>query len=96
MEPAAFTLILMDKPAHPNAAKIFTNWLLSREGQIAVQKEGETNDSLRVDIPKTDVRPMIRRKERAKYVITWKAESMDVEPMQKVVNQALGESRIRP
>ena len=96
LEPAAFTLILMDKPAHPNAAKIFTNWLLSREGQIAVQKEGETNDSLRVDIPKTDVRPMIRRKEGAKYVITWKAESMDVEPMQKVVNQALGESKIRP
>ena len=96
LEPAAFTLVLMDKPAHPNAAKIFTNWLLSREGQIAVQKEGETNDSLRVDIPKTDVRPMIRRKEGAKYVITWKAESMDVEPMQKVVNQALGESKIRP
>ena len=96
LEPAAFTLILMDKPAHPNAAKVFTNWLLSREGQIAVQKEGETNDSLRVDIPKTDVRPMIRRKEGAKYVITWKAESMDVEPMQKVVNQALGESKIRP
>jgi hypothetical protein len=58
--------------------------------------QGETNDSLRVDIPKTDVRPMIRRKEGAKYVIAWKAESMDVEPMQKEVNQALGESRIRP
>jgi len=58
--------------------------------------QGETNDSLRVDIPKTDVRPMMRRKEGAKYVITWKAESMDVEPMQKVVNQALGESKIRP
>jgi iron(III) transport system substrate-binding protein len=96
LEPAAFTLVLMDKPAHPNAAKIFTNWLLSREGQMAMQKEGETNDSLRMDIPKTDVRPMIRRKEGAKYVITWKAESMDVEPMQRVVNQALGESKIRP
>jgi iron(III) transport system substrate-binding protein len=96
LEPAAFTLVLMDKPAHPNAAKIFANWLLSREGQMAVQKEGETNDSLRVDIPKTDVRPMIRRKEGAKYVVTWKAESMDVEPMQKVVNQALGESKRRP
>lgn len=31
--------------------------------------QGETNDSLSVDIPKTDVRPMIRRKEGAKYVI---------------------------
>jgi hypothetical protein len=49
-----------------------------------------------MDIPKTDVRPMIRRKEGANYVVTWKAESMDVEPMQKVVNQALGESKRRP
>ena len=93
LEPAAFTLVLMDKPAHPNAAKVFINWLLSRDGQIAVQKEGETNDSLRLDIPKTDVRPMIRRKDGAKYMVTWKSEWMDAEPMQKVVNQALGESK---
>jgi ABC-type Fe3+ transport system substrate-binding protein len=96
LEPAAFTLVLMDKPAHPNAAKVFINWLLSREGQMAVQKDGETNDSLRVDIPKTGVRPILRRKEGAKYVVTWKAEWIDVEAMQKVVNQALGESKKRP
>ena len=95
LEPAAFTVAWMDKPPHPNASKIFINWLLSREGQIAVQKEGETNDSLRVDIPKTEVRPMIRRREGAKYVVTWKAEWMDVEAMQKVVSQALGESKKR-
>jgi len=29
---------------------------------------------------------MARRKEGAKYMVTWKAEWMDVEPMQKVVN----------
>ena len=95
LEPAAFTLVLMDKPPHPNAAKVFINWLLSREGQIAVQKEGETNDSLRVDIPKTDVRAMIRRREGAKYVVTWNAEWMDSEPMQKVISQALGEGKKR-
>ncbi len=95
LEPAAFTVAWMDKPPHPNASKIFINWLLSREGQIAVQKEGETNDSLRVDIPKAEVRPMIRRREGGKYVVTWKAEWMDVEAMQKVVSQALGESKKR-
>ena len=95
LEPAAFTLVLMDKPAHPNAAKVFINWLLSREGQMAVQKDGETNDSLRIDIPKSDVRPMVRRREGAKYVVTWKAEWMDTEPMQKLVSQALGESKKR-
>jgi hypothetical protein len=53
---------------------------------MAVQRDGEINDSLRLDIPKTDLRPMARRKEGAKYMVTWKAEWMDVEPMQKVVN----------
>jgi ABC-type Fe3+ transport system substrate-binding protein len=96
LEPAAFTLVLMDKPAHPNAAKVLLNWILSREGQIAVQKEGETNDSLRLDIPKTEVRPMVRRKDGAKYMVTWKAEWMDAEPMQKIVNQALAKSGKKP
>jgi len=96
LEPAGFTLVLMDKPAHPNAAKVFINWLLSREGQIAVQKDGETNDSLRIDIPKTDVPSFVRRREGANYVVTWKAEWIDVEGMQKVVNQALGESKKLP
>jgi iron(III) transport system substrate-binding protein len=96
LEPAAFTVVLMDKPAHPDAAKVFINWLLSREGQIAMQKDGETNDSLRIDIPKTDVRSIVRRKEGAKYVVTWKAEWIDVEGMQRVVNQALGKRRKGP
>jgi iron(III) transport system substrate-binding protein len=96
LEPAAFTFVLMDKAAHPNAARVFINWLLSREGQIVIQKDGEANDSLRVDIPKTDVPSFVRRREGARYVITWKAEWIDVEAMQNVVNQALGESKKRP
>jgi iron(III) transport system substrate-binding protein len=36
---------------HPNAAKLYANWLLSREGQIAWQEETKTA-SLRTDIPK--------------------------------------------
>lgn len=90
LEPAAFTLVLMDKPAHPNAAKIFINWMLSREGQAAIQKEGQTNDSLRIDIPKNEVRSYMRRRDGAKYVVTWTPEWMDTEPMMKVINQALG------
>jgi hypothetical protein len=35
---------------------------------------------------------MARRKEGAKYMVTWKAEWMDPEPMQKVVDQALAKS----
>ncbi|HTF92056.1 MAG TPA: hypothetical protein VK632_03370, partial [Verrucomicrobiae bacterium] len=74
------------------AAKIFINWLLSRDGQMAVQRDGGVNDSLRIDIPKNELRPMARRKEGAKYMVTWKVEWMDAELMQKVVSQALAKS----
>lgn len=92
LEPGAFTVAWADKSPHPNAAKVFINWLLSREGQIAVQRDGGVNDSLRLDIPKTDLRAMARRKEGAKYIVTWKAEWIDSEPMQKVVSEALARS----
>ncbi len=40
------------KPApHPNAAKLYLNWLLSREGQLAWQEETK-QCSLRLDTPK--------------------------------------------
>ena len=32
------TLTLVNRAPHPNAAKVFINWLLSRKGQIALQK----------------------------------------------------------
>ena len=92
LEPGAFTVAWADKSPHPNAAKVFINWLLSREGQLAVQRDGGVNDSLRLDISKNEVRPMARRKDGAKYVVTWKEEWIDAEPMQKVVNQALAKS----
>jgi len=96
LEPGAFTVAWLERSPHPNAAKVFINWLLSREGQIAIQKDGGVNDSLRIDIPKSDLRPMARRKEGAKYMVTWKAEWMDSEPMQRVVNQALAKSGRKP
>jgi iron(III) transport system substrate-binding protein len=45
---------LLNRAPHPNAAKLFLNWLLSREGQIAYQKASE-NNSLRADIPKKGI-----------------------------------------
>ncbi|HWH77337.1 MAG TPA: extracellular solute-binding protein [Candidatus Binatus sp.] len=89
LEPGAFTVAWLDKSPHPNAAKIFINWLLSREGQSAMQRDGGVNDSLRLDIAKSELRPVARRKDGAKYMVTWKEEWIDAEPMQKVVNQAL-------
>lgn len=93
LEPSAFTFVLMDQVAHPNAAKLFVNWLLSREGQMAIQREPESNDSLRIDIPKGGLAPTVRRREGARYVVTWTPEWMDMEPIQKLVSQVLGEAK---
>ena len=46
---------IVDTPANPNAQKLFTNWFLSREGQMLYQ-EATKNNSLRTDLPK-DVIP---------------------------------------
>jgi ABC-type glycerol-3-phosphate transport system substrate-binding protein len=50
------TMALLNRAPHPNAAKLFINWFLSREGQALHQKlQAEAKapaDSLRVDIPK--------------------------------------------
>jgi hypothetical protein len=86
----------MDKPAHPNAAKVLVNWLLSREGQIALQRDGEAagrTDSLRIDIPKNDVHPMMRRKEGVKYLEMWNPNWMNMKPVEDLVNQALSEAK---
>jgi iron(III) transport system substrate-binding protein len=42
---------LVNKAPHPQAAKVFLNWLLSREGQLKWQEKTD-NNSLRLDIPK--------------------------------------------
>jgi len=87
---------LMDKPAHPHAAKILINWLLSRDGQIAMQRDQESaglTDSLRIDIPKNDVRPMLRRRDGVKYLQMWNPEWQDMKPVQELINQVLTEGK---
>jgi iron(III) transport system substrate-binding protein len=92
LDPIAGAYALMDKPTHPNAAKVLLNWLLSREGQIAVQKDPESagrNDSLRIDIPKTDVHPMMRRRDGANYIVMWNPDWMEMKPVDDLVKKAL-------
>jgi iron(III) transport system substrate-binding protein len=52
------TLSLVNQGPHPNAAKVFINWFLSRKGQITLQKLGNSDDppnSRRIDIPKDGI-----------------------------------------
>ncbi len=58
---------LADGAPHPNAARVYINWLLSREGQIAYQK-ATGNNSLRTDIPKDAVEPSEILREDREYI----------------------------
>ena len=65
-------VVLINRAPHPNAAKVFINWYLSRQGQTVWQrvmnkKEVETSDSMRIDIAKEDVLPEARRLEGKQY-----------------------------
>jgi iron(III) transport system substrate-binding protein len=87
------TVALVNRAPHPSAAKVFINWLLSRKGQMALQKRTSTGespaDSLRVDIPKDDVPYMNRRLDGIKYLDTGKPEWIEMKPIIDVVNEAL-------
>ena len=87
------TVGLVNRAPHPNAAKVFINWLLSRSGQISVQKRTATGespaDSLRIDIPKDDVPYDNRRLAGIKYLDTGKPEWIEMKPIIDVVNEAL-------
>jgi ABC-type Fe3+ transport system substrate-binding protein len=43
------TVILLNRPPHPHAQKVFINWLLSREGQTALSTIAGHN-SRRLDV----------------------------------------------
>jgi iron(III) transport system substrate-binding protein len=83
---------LIERAPHPNAAKMGINWLLSREGQIAFQNSADrsnTADSLRIDIPKDRILPESRRVEGIKYIVTDRADWMDMTPINKLVNESM-------
>lgn len=82
-------LCLINRAPHPNAAKVFTNWLLSKEGQLQWQKKTD-NNSLRIDIPKgmlTNQRSI--PKEGVKYLNASLPQYEDVKPLVKIVEEAL-------
>ena len=91
LETAASNMSLRVKAPHPYAAKVFVNWLFSREGQISFQKSQGACDSARIDIPKDDVPPIHRRREGVKYFRVWDLEWMDVDEVRKFIDESLKE-----
>ena len=88
---SASVLALINRAPHPNAAKVFINWYLSRQGQIVWQnvmnkKEVEASDSMRIDISKEDVLSDGRRVEEKKYNVVG---FLDPDPVQKLLQEIL-------
>ncbi len=90
--PSNGNLGLINRAPHPNAAKVAINWLLSREGQMTVQRVIHS-DSRRIDISKDDVRPTSRRLEGVKYTATDRPERRNMKPILKVVNEVWKKKR---
>jgi ABC-type Fe3+ transport system substrate-binding protein len=88
---AGGTLGIPSRAPHPNAAKVFINWFLSREGQIALQKFGrpDAHNSRRIDVPKDDVDPYNRLEPGKKYFDLAKPEYQDLTVIFKLIKEVL-------
>jgi iron(III) transport system substrate-binding protein len=86
-------IALIKNAPHPNAAKVFINWLLSREGQIEVQRvlaRVQPAESRRIDIPRDNVPVEVRRVGGVKYLdLDSRPQWMEMRPIYKAVNEAL-------
>jgi iron(III) transport system substrate-binding protein len=91
------SVALPSQPPHPNAARVFVNWLLSREGQIALQRTTNTpynsEESLRTDVPKDLVRNELRRIDGVKYLLVDKPEYIDMAPIYDIVEKAMAKAK---
>jgi len=84
-------LALINRAPHPNAARVFINWYLSRQGQRIWQnvmnvKEVEPSDSMRIDISKDDVLPDGKRIAGREYQVIG---YLDPEPVQRLLQEIL-------
>ena len=74
--------------AHPSGAKVFVNWLLSREAQILMQKS-DASDSLPIDISKDSVPDENRRRPGADYFNGGDPTFSNRKPADKLLNEIL-------
>jgi len=86
---------VVNKAPHPQAAKVFLNWLLSKEGQLKWQEKSD-NNSLRTDIPKNMLSdPTAIPKEKGRYMNTSLPQYQDVDAALKIIGEAIAKSAKR-
>jgi iron(III) transport system substrate-binding protein len=88
---------LMNRAPHPNAAKVFINWFLSREGQEAFQRvqfqARNPVDSLRIDVVKDYIPVADRRVEGVRYIDVDDQDFLDPAPALQVIKETLGDGK---
>lgn len=88
------SLAVMNRAPHPNAAKVFINWLLSREGQALFQKvislTGDARNSRRVDVFKDHISADEQRRDKMTYFDTDDPDTKDLNPAMKLLDEILG------
>jgi len=86
------SLGLIKGSPNPNAARVFTNWFLSRKGQTAMQKSNDlygelAPNSRRIDIPKEMLAKENRLVEGRKYLDVARHEFTDMTPVLKLAKE---------
>ncbi len=92
------TLSLLNQAPHPNAAKLFINWLLSRRGQLALQNlddpfGSESRNSFRMDISKEKVPPADQLVEGEKYLDVTRPEFSDMTPIFQLAREIMKQKK---
>jgi ABC-type Fe3+ transport system substrate-binding protein len=92
--PGGFGVVsLVSNHPHPDAAKVFLNWLLSRQGQITFQettfKAGEARNSLRIDIPKNTIPPEYLLKDGVQYWREGPTADKEIEEARKLLREII-------
>lgn len=86
-------IVLMNNHPHPNAARLFINWYLSREGQIAFRQanntmEDDTTTSMREDLPLSVVPEAARRRKEIDYIEISRHDWMEWKPVGDLISAA--------
>jgi iron(III) transport system substrate-binding protein len=71
--PSIDTVQAINRPPHPNAAKLFINWLLTRNTQTVVSTTVQQN-SLRADVPTVDQDAVLDLDRMGEYLFTQREE----------------------
>ena len=100
LSPGYGSIVKFKNAPNPNAADVFINWILSREGQaklqstVAIRSRGtRILNSLRNDVPKDHIPKELQRIKGEKYLFASQPQMMDMSPITKLINKTLAEAK---